>query len=737
MKNKVWVSALVLVVGVAGAAAWWFLRNGDAGVSYRSAKIERGSLQAAVSASGTVTPVTQVQVSSQVSGQIKELFVDFNSEVKAGQLIARLDPETFEYRLRQANADVEAARASVLTAQANVLQALAQVGKAKVDVQEAQRDLDRKQDLVAKNFISAVEADKALALVRTLAETLKATDAQVAVAKAQAQNAQAIVKQREAQLAQARVDVGHTQIRSPVTGIVIKRSVEVGQTVAASLQAPELFVIAANLNDMQVETSIDEADISRVRNAQKVSFTIDAFPGRSFEGAVKQVRKAAVSAQNVTTYTVVVAFANPGASLLPGMTANVRIITETRENALKVANAALRVRIAGVEPAASGASPSGAASGLRTGSGGTWSWIGSAHAQPAGGGPGALRERLVGELALDAGQQTQLDAILAELRPRFVALRDMVDDERPAARDKVMSDLRERVGKILTSEQRVRYAQMPASRGPGAASSAVPGTPPVAGAGRASGLAGTEPAKSKANLVADAGASALAAARAASKAEPAGLNKALNAPQAAASGAGAVGRPNAEAVAAGASNPPGAGAAAGGAGGGGGGGGGGVGGGPLREFRDRLVTELQLAPAQVDKVDALLAEARPRFGELRNLPEEERPKARERILADVRARLADQLTLEQKPKYQQLLAEMGSRQSTRGRIYLLGVDNKPVAYNVRLGITDGVSTELIVMPGSPGAEAMVEGANVITGVVTATAGAPARPSTPGGPRPPF
>ena len=217
--------------------------------------------------------MTQVQVSSQVSGQIKELFVDFNSEVKAGQLIARLDPETFEYRLRQANADVEAARASVLTAQANVLQALAQVGKAKVDVQEAQRDLDRKQDLVAKNFISAVEADKALALVRTLAETLKATDAQVAVAKAQAQNAQAIVKQREAQLAQARVDVEHTQIRSPVTGIVIKRSVEVGQTVAASLQAPELFVIAANLNDMQVETSIDEADISRVRNAQKVSFT--------------------------------------------------------------------------------------------------------------------------------------------------------------------------------------------------------------------------------------------------------------------------------------------------------------------------------------------------------------------------------------------------------------------------------------------------------------------------------
>ena len=351
MKSKVWIVAVLLGLGVAGAVAWWVLRERDAGISYRSARIERGSLQAAVSASGTVTPVTQVQVSSQVSGQIKELFVDFNSEVKAGQLIARLDPETFEYRLRQANADVEAARATVLTAQANVLQAMAQVGKARVDVQEAQRDLERKQDLVAKNFISAVEAERASALVRTLAESLKATDAQVAVARAQAQNAQAIVKQREAQLAQARVDVERTQIRSPVTGIVIKRSVEVGQTVAASLQAPELFVIAANLNDMQVETSIDEADIARVRAAQKVNFTIDAFPGRSFEGAVKQVRKAAVSAQNVTTYTVVVAFSNPGASLLPGMTANVRIVTETRDNSLKIPNAALRVRIAGVGPA--------------------------------------------------------------------------------------------------------------------------------------------------------------------------------------------------------------------------------------------------------------------------------------------------------------------------------------------------------------------------------------------------
>ena len=302
-----------------------------------------------MSATGTVTPVRQVQISSQVSGQIKELFVDFNSEVKSGQLIARLDPETFEYRVRQSTADVEAARASVLTAQANVQSALAQVARAQGDVGEAQRDEKRKQDLVAQNFISPAELDTAKARTASLGESLKVAQAQVDVARAQAQNAMAIVKQRDAQLQQARVDLERTQIRSPVDGIVIKRSVEVGQTVAASLQAPELFVIARNLSDMQVEAAIDEADISRVRDGQKVSFSIDAFPGRTFEGAVTGAQGGGVVA-NVVSYTVVVGFANPGSLMLPGMTANVRIITDTRDNVLKVPNAALRVRIAGVEP---------------------------------------------------------------------------------------------------------------------------------------------------------------------------------------------------------------------------------------------------------------------------------------------------------------------------------------------------------------------------------------------------
>jgi HlyD family secretion protein len=218
-----WSIVAASLLALVGAGGWWAAHRADGDVTYRTANIERGSLQAAVSASGTVTPVTQVQVSSQVSGQIKELFVDFNSPVKQSQLIARLDPETYEYRLRQATADVEAARASVLTAQANVLQALAQVSRAQVEVAEAQRELERNHSLVAQNFISPAQLDTSRAKVATLAESAKAAHAQVQVAQAQGQNAQAIVRQREAQLQQARVDLERTQIRSPVDGVVIKR----------------------------------------------------------------------------------------------------------------------------------------------------------------------------------------------------------------------------------------------------------------------------------------------------------------------------------------------------------------------------------------------------------------------------------------------------------------------------------------------------------------------------------
>ena len=352
MKSIRWLLLLLVLGAIGGGAWWWWQQSAKAdAVQYRTGKIERGPLQATVSASGAVNPVTQVSVGTQISGQIKELLVDFNSEVKAGQLIALIDPETYEYRVRSAQADVDAARATVLTAQANVAASNAQVSRAKVDLIEAQRDFERKQSLVQRQFIAQSEADRARALVNTSGESVKAAEAQTAVTAAQVKSAQANVAQREATLAQARIDLQRTRITSPVDGIVIKRTIEKGQTVAASLQSPELFVIARNLRDMQVDASIDESDVGRIRTGLRASFTVDAFPGQTFEGEVRQVRKAAQNVANVVTYVAVIGFSNVGDRLLPGMTANVRVVTESRDSVLKLPNAALRVRIAGVEPA--------------------------------------------------------------------------------------------------------------------------------------------------------------------------------------------------------------------------------------------------------------------------------------------------------------------------------------------------------------------------------------------------
>ena len=318
-----------------------------------------------------------------MSGQIKELYVDFNSEVKAGQVIALIDPETFQYRLRQSQADVDAAHAAVLTARANAASGAAAVSRAKVELAEAVRDHERKKMLVDRQFIAQSEADRARALVDSMSEALKSAQAQMGVADAQIKSAEATVAQRQAGLAQARVDLARTRITSPVDGIVIKRNVEKGQTVAASLQAPELFVIAQNLQDMQVDASIDESDVARIRTGLRATFTVDAFPGQTFEGQIRQVRKAAQNVSNVVTYVVVIGFSNTGGRLLPGMTANVRVVTEQRDNVLKVPNAALRVRIAGVEPASSAK---------------VRSWLPEAIAQPAGEGAGTRgRIYLLGE----------------------------------------------------------------------------------------------------------------------------------------------------------------------------------------------------------------------------------------------------------------------------------------------------------------------------------------------------
>lgn len=466
MNKTAWIASGVLAMLALAAALWWGLGDAQEPPQYRTASLERGPLEAAVSAAGTVKPVVQVTVGSQVSGQIAEILADFNTEVKKGQLIARIDPQSFQYQVRQAQADLDAARAQVLQQQAGVAAQQAAVAKARLDADNARRDLERKQGLLDQEFISPAEFDTARNLAGTLAEQLKAVQAQLEVARAQAVSAQAAVKQREAALAQAQVNLDRTEIRSPVDGVVIKRSVDVGQTVAASLQAPELFSIARNLSDMQVEVLVDEADIGRVRPGQRASFGVDAFPGRSYEGTVDTVRKASTSNNNVVTYTVVVAFANRGAELLPGMTANVRMVTDARDEVLKLPNAALRVRLPDVaEPspmpvAASAASPAAAPRGRGF-------EVARGDGAPAGGrgAMAAFRSGLQSEVGLTPAQLQKVDALSSGLRPKFAALRELPEDERARGAERVRAELHTRVAALLTPEQKPRYERFLAESG--------------------------------------------------------------------------------------------------------------------------------------------------------------------------------------------------------------------------------------------------------------------------------
>jgi HlyD family secretion protein len=434
LKNrKLLVGTLLVALLVGGGWYWWSNRQTDA-PTYRTAKVERGPITATVSSTGTLNPVTSVQVGTQVSGQIQQLFVDFNSPVKKGELIARIDPETFTYRVRQAEADLESARSSV--------------GRAQVAQVIADRDLKRTRELVARNFVSPAELDRAQSTFD--------------LAVAEVRTAQAVVQQRAAQVATARVDLSRTEIRAPVDGVVIKRSVDVGQTVAASLQAPELFVIAKDLRDMQVDTSVDEADVGRIKIGLRATFTVDAFPGRQFSGEVRSVRKAAQSVQNVVTYIAIISANNERGELLPGMTANVRIVTDTRDSVLKVPNAALRFRPAG-GIAASVESAAAKGDAMKNDDRGKAMQSADSGAGKGGAGGGQLnqfRERIVSELKMDADQQQRLDPIFAEMRNKFMGLRDLPEEARARQSAAIRSDMRARVEEILKPEQKARYAEI-------------------------------------------------------------------------------------------------------------------------------------------------------------------------------------------------------------------------------------------------------------------------------------
>ena len=304
----------VLAVGLAIGGYVFFNGERKALVRYRSAAVERGPVISLVTATGTINPVVSVQVGTQVSGMIKSLHADFNSVVKAGDIVAMIDPEPFKARRDQSASNLEMSKANV--------------ARARTDLAQRARELDRVKSLVAQQFVSQNDVDVA-------ATNFQAAEAQMSVAGAQ-------VKQSEAALNATELDLKYTVIRSPVNGIVVARNVEVGQTIAASFATPNLFLIALDLTKMQVDTNVSESDIGGIAEGKEATFTVDAYPGYPFSGTIRQVRLAPINVQNVVTYNVVVNVDNQDLRLKPGMTANVSIVVAQRDAVLKVPNAALR-----------------------------------------------------------------------------------------------------------------------------------------------------------------------------------------------------------------------------------------------------------------------------------------------------------------------------------------------------------------------------------------------------------
>ena len=337
------ILALVVAAAAAGGHAVWGDSETD-GPVYRVAEVARGDIESVVSSSGSLRPVVTVQVGSQVSGKISELLADFNSPVTAGQVIGRIDPAGFEAKVRQSEADLQVAQANVSMQEASLLAMQSDVAAARSNLKDAEQDFDRKKQLLARRAVSQSVVDKGLAVKEQAAARLDGSLARLKMQEAQVEHARASVERSSAELRQRELDLDYTVIRSPVDGVVISRDVDVGQTVAASLQAPTLFTIAQDLSRMQVEVSVDEADIGRVAVGQDVVFTVDAFPRREYKGSVTQIRKAPTEISNVVTYTVIVGTRNPDLSLLPGMTANVSMVVGKRENVLTVQNSALRFR---------------------------------------------------------------------------------------------------------------------------------------------------------------------------------------------------------------------------------------------------------------------------------------------------------------------------------------------------------------------------------------------------------
>lgn len=491
---------LVLVILIAGLGVWAYAsRHPDASAeiarNYRTEHIQRGNIVAAVSATGTITPTTTVIVGSQLSGQVVEISADYNSQVKAGQVLARLNRDTLLARLDGARADLaqmraarlladaqaEKNRAETRRAEAQLADVSAQLERANVMLADAEATFERQTALKARGIATEVtmqaattQRDAQMTAKRSAEAQTASSRAQLAalmadakVIEAQKASGDAQVLKAEAVVRQIEVDLANSEIRSPVDGVVVQRNVELGQTVAASLQSPTLFLVAQDLKLIEIYVNLDEADVGRVKPDQVVEFTVNAYPGRTFRGRVKQIRLGSQTVQNVVIYTTVVEVPNADMALLPGMTANLRIFTDRKQDVMRVPNAALRWQPAGaprpgqageatVATQSAGDDPAGPFGAPAAGQGGN-------GPRPAAAVVGTLKQAL----NLDQEQEKAVTALANVMRDQIAAA-----GNDPQARREVARQARQRfaraVDEVLRPDQRVAYRALIEARRSGA-----------------------------------------------------------------------------------------------------------------------------------------------------------------------------------------------------------------------------------------------------------------------------
>ena len=462
--------AVVVIVALLGVGGFYYFRDngGVTEATYRFGEVTKGPMEVLVSSTGKVHPVLIVDVGSQVSGRVSAVLVDYNSLVSKGEVIAHIDPAPFEARFEVAEADLAQAKASVAMQNASLEQLKADLVGVRAAFKELEQDLERQRSLLKRELVSQSVVDRAVASHDQSGARIDSLLAQQKRQRAQIRTTEAQVLSRAAGLRERKTELDNTIIRSPVNGVVINRNVDPGQTVAASLQAPVLFTIAQDLREIHLEVSVDEADIGRVREGQKVRFTVDAYPERAYTGQVIQIRKQPVEVSNVVTYVIIVSTRNDDDTLLPGMTANVELVIGERADTIQVPSSALRFTPRGVEvPSASGGGGSSGGGGQGgQGQGGSWGGGqgGQGQGGSGGGGMGRMMQQLNENLNLSAEQQEAARAIFMEMGQSIRGLREggMEADQMGPAIAQLRRQMTQKLEALFDPEQKRLYRQLTA-----------------------------------------------------------------------------------------------------------------------------------------------------------------------------------------------------------------------------------------------------------------------------------